>query len=480
MPESTPAPIKLVPSPPGLREVVNEEKALAMIAGWTEQLTAHQEAHPNLEILCNEIELTDKSYTSSAATLIAEFLTSTEIFSPCIAAGIQIANLADIIASRMEEEGLEVLQILSNAFQTSRLIEVDLSDNAMGSKGVTACEMVLGGISVATSLQKLSLCNNGLSESTMEEVAELLTSTSTRGEESQSQSCIATRLSKLHFFNNMSGNNGCTSFQKIMRMCTDQLTDVRFSGTRAGAEGSAHIASTLSELAACGKLNHITRLDLADNSFGACYQDLANALTQCSKLQYLDLHDCCLGDDGIVMVCNALIESKASLTFLSLSGNDIGAENANAEGSKIIAALIQSLHGTLVEFHASENEMKSPGIRRIARALQESDIVTEIILNENECGTIGADALIAMAGRVPNLKKIELNSNYFLEDVVDRLQTAFGDKLVEMEDNIDDEDADDELDADELEEDVEEEVDVEEQADAGVDDLLGVMGNITV
>ena len=133
--------------------------------------------------------MTDKSYTFEAATLIAEFLTSTDIFSPCLSAGIQIANLADIIASRMEEEGLEVLQILSNAFQTSRLIEVDLSDNAMGSKGVTACEMVLGGIPVATSLQKLSLCNNGLSESTMEEVAELLTTTSTRGEESQSQSC---------------------------------------------------------------------------------------------------------------------------------------------------------------------------------------------------------------------------------------------------------------------------------------------------
>jgi hypothetical protein len=51
-----------------------------------------------------------------------------------------------------------------------------------------------------------------------------------------------------------------------------------------------------------------------------------------------------------------------------------------------------------------------------------------------------------------------------------------------MEDNIEDEDADDELrvDADELEEDVEEDVDVEEHADAGVDDLLGAMGNITV
>ena len=65
---------------------------------------------------------------------------------------------------------------------------------------------------------------------------------------------------------------------------------------------------------------------------------------------------------------------------------------------------------------------------------------------------------------------------------IDWLQTAFGEKLVEMEDNIEDEDADDELrvDADELEEDVEEDVDVEEQADAGVDDLLSAMGNITV
>lgn len=495
MTESSTKPITLTAT--GEREVVDEAKAEAMIEGWTAQLLAYQAANPDASVLCDEIVLTNKSYTSPAARLIAAFLTSTETFTPCIAAGIKIANLADIIASRMEEEGLEVLKTLSDAFQTSQLVEVDLSDNAMGSKGVVACEMVLGGKAVAGSLQKLSLCNNGLSEFTMEEVAQMLTDQGSgnndKDKDDGTSTCIASRLTKIHFFNNMSGNQGCESFRKIMQQCTGgELTDVRFSGTRARAEGSAHIAQAFRELSETelSSLANITRLDLADNSFGACYEDVAKALETCSKLDYLDLHDCCLGDDGIVTVCNALLAANPPLAFLSFSGNDIGADNS--EGSKHIAKLIRAVRGTLVTFHASENELKSTGIRRIAKAFQSGKNDTaaaleEILLNQNECGTIGAEAIIALAedgnGNVPNLKKIELDANSFLPAIVDKLESAFGSKLTEMEDNIDDEDGDDELDDEDLaddEEDAQESGGVKEQTDAGVDDLAGALGKITV
>jgi Leucine Rich repeat len=46
------------------------------------------------------------------------------------------------------------------------------------------------------------------------------------------------------------------------------LTDLRFSGTRAGREGSVAVAKALSESPAAAAGN-FTSLDLADNTFGS-------------------------------------------------------------------------------------------------------------------------------------------------------------------------------------------------------------------
>lgn len=459
-----------------IREVIDEHKAEELISKWKEQLLKEKSSSVNDDvILCDKIVLDGKSYTSDAATKISNFLTSTQDFQPSIASGIRFAILSDIIASRMEDEGLKVLATISNAFLESHLEEVDLSDNAMGSKGVKACETVLGGSAVMKSLRSLKLCNNGLSEYTMNEVAELLT----RPSDKDSSSCIANRLEQIHFFNNMSDDAGCSSFKKILKRAIN-LKDIRFSGTRAKAKGSAHITSALNELAREGKLNNVTRLDLADNSFGDCYQNLADALRTCKNLEYLDLHDCCIGDDGIVQVCDALLDSKAPLSFLSISGNDIGAESM--EGIKRITSLITSINGSIVSFCASENEMKSPGIRSIARSFK-SETVEEIFFNQNECGSVGANELIEMAKRVPNLKVIELNSNGFLPSIVAKLNDAYGETLSEMDDNIDDEDYDDELDQEELEDDLSisaEDDEVEEDHDAEVDALADVLNKVGV
>lgn len=441
---------------PKIREVINDAKATELIATWKEQLGNET------SVSCEKIVLDGKSYTPGAAKIIADFLTSTEDYQPSIASGIKVAILSDIIASQMEDQALIVLKTISDAFKESQLVEVDLSDNAMGTKGVVACETVLSGPSVMDTLQRLKLCNNGLSKYTMEEVAVLLT----KGD----ASCIAKNLTQIHFFNNMSDDDGCESFKKIIARA-ENLEDIRFSGTRAKAKGSAFIASGLGDLAKDGNLSDIVRLDLADNSFGDCYEDLAEALRSCTKLEYLDLHDCCLGDDGIVAVCDVLLEAKPPLSFVSLSGNDVGEDSY--EGGKSIAALIKSINKSLVSFNASENELKSPGIRSIARAFT-SDAVKEIFLNQNECGTVGANEIMKMASRVPNLEVIQLDANGFTPDIVEKLEEVFGDKLGEMDDNIDDEDYDDDLDPEDLKDDAgddAEEEDAKESPDADVDAL---------
>lgn len=433
---SSSEPLTLTPG--GARDVVTEEKAKEIVSQWKSQILTHQTNNPTLSPLCTKIDLSNKSYTSDAARVISDFLTSTDQgFSPSIASGIQIADLHDIIASRPEAEGLEVLKVISDMFAESTLIEVDLSDNAMGSKGITACQMVLNGEPVMNSLEQLSLCNMGLSRETMDEIANLLTSPNGNG-----ATCIAQNLTKIHFYNNMSGPDGCKSFQRIMNKCTNKITDIRFSSTRAQSEGSAVIAETLSNLSSGGKLENLTRLDLVDNVFSESYSDLANALSACTKLEYLHLSDCMIAEEmeGLEQVCDALMTAQPPLKGLSLTANDI-----DNDGAKLVAKLVKSLNGTIEVLEIEANELKSSGVKRIVKNI-DSSTLKELNLKETECGDIGAAAIIQAAPKMPNLNKLLLDENYFTDEMVDMLRDNFGETVDEMEDNRgeDDEDEDDE------------------------------------
>lgn len=464
-------PIVLSTLDPEKREAIDAEKASAFVSFWTEQLVAERTSAGDNAVLCNKVVLSGKTYTPEAAKIIADFLTSTEEFNPSVASGVTSAIIPDIIASQKTEDGLSVLQTISDSFRGSQLEELDLSDNAMGTQGLDACKTVLSGPTALKTLKRLKLCNNGLSKDTMNRAAVLLT-------QEEDGVCVANSLTQIHFFNNMSDNEGCVSFRKIIEH-TSNLEDIRFSGTRAKAMGSAHITAGLNDLAKAGKLGNLIRLDLADNSFGDCYQDLADTLRTCTKLEYLDVSECTMGDNGVTAVCEALVQAGAPLKFLSLGGNDLGEDSNGKEGGQSIAKLIKSTKGSLESFNASENELKSPGVRCIARALR-SESVKEIYLNQNEIGSVGAKELVAMASYLPNLEKIELDLNGFLPDVVDSLKEAFGDKLVEMEDNNDEDDYDEELDEGDFKGDVDDEdEDSREKPDAEVDALADALNQMS-
>ena len=421
--------LTLIPS--GDREVVTETRAMEIIAEWDSQLQALQEgqSRPPSSPLVHAIDLSNKSYTAEAALLLADFLTSEETYQPSLASGITVANLNDMIASRMEEEGLQVLTTISNIFSQSKLTNVNLSDNAMGSKGLQACATVLGG--QRGTLQALSMCNCGLSKYTMAEIAEICIELDEEG------NCIAQNLQSIEFYNNMSDDDGCASFARIMAQATDKLTHIRFSSTRAKASGSASITAALVELAERNCLENVVYLDLADNSFGECCEALAQALASCPNLLYLNIKDCMMEDDGTEVVISALINTTCPLVHLDVSGNEL-----TAEGATKVGEIIRSTSASLECFHAADNEMTSAGIRVLAKAIRSGAALKEINLSCNECGTIGGKALIECHKRLPSLEKIELDGNFFLENLVSELENVFGSRLVDMEDNIDDDDID--------------------------------------
>jgi Ran GTPase-activating protein 1 len=254
-----------------------EEKTTFKLSGGREMVdeTRAQELL-NAAITGNEavpfvaINLSNKSFSHPAAEILANYLQQHKD-------QIQILDLSDIIAGRHEDEALKVLETLCNMFTPyeNQLIEVNVSDNALGRKGILALQNVLQG----RNLQKLYFCNNGLSAEASELITDILLQ---KNDYSQTQEANrpCPPLEILHFYNNMSGTAGAQSSAQIILAITNTLRDFRYSATRSGTEGCLPIAQAL-----CQTTN-LTHLDLSDNSFG---EEVLDALASAISRQVLFL-----------------------------------------------------------------------------------------------------------------------------------------------------------------------------------------------
>jgi Ran GTPase-activating protein (RanGAP) involved in mRNA processing and transport len=83
-----------------------------------------------------QLKIGNKSYDNAAAQKIADFLNTLD-------GNIEVADISDIIAGRPEDEALRTLSILSEGLKRFQLKELNVSDNAMGAKGVEACREIL-------------------------------------------------------------------------------------------------------------------------------------------------------------------------------------------------------------------------------------------------------------------------------------------------------------------------------------------------
>jgi len=498
-PSSINFPQPLTLSADGIREVIDKEKAIALVDRWRNRIQTHQtdilkfkrvedDNVPNggstqrcAIPLVHTIRLSNKSYTADAAKILASFLT--EDGESSVASGTVVADLSDIIAGRMEEEGLVVLRTLCDSFKLSSLEEVDLSDNALGCKGISACSSVLDD-QVGT-LRRLKFCNNGLSESSMEEVADILTGGRKPKDVSQlSQSCAAANLTQLHFHSNMSGPGGCSSFARIIDSCTAALTDLRFSSTRALEEGSLIVASALKRMG--DRIFNLRRLDLSDNTFGTTTSVaiLADAIGLAPDLVRLNLSECSLGDEGLKEIVKSLWKTEAPLQYFNVSGNEI-----TAEGAKALAEVLEeSLGATVKELVVEDNdEIGGLGVGRIVRSLAGCDSSIEMLrLGFNCCGSVAVKALIHAYGiegeGMKNLKSLHLDGNAFNESDILKLEEKFGAKLLPMEDNDEDGLSDEEEEDEEVvnEDDGKEDNGEDKEDCLVVDDLATALGKVVI
>ena len=79
-----------------------------------------------------QIKFSTKSFGIEAAEVAARAIEN-------VANSLTHADVSDIIAGRPEKEVLGALQIISQALSKAKLKSLDLSDNALGQKGIIAC-----------------------------------------------------------------------------------------------------------------------------------------------------------------------------------------------------------------------------------------------------------------------------------------------------------------------------------------------------
>ena len=86
---------------------------------------------PSLPTLL-QIKFSTKSFGIEAAAVAAKAIEN-------VAGSLTHADISDIIAGRPEKEVLGALETISKALATAKLQVLDLSDNALGQKGILAC-----------------------------------------------------------------------------------------------------------------------------------------------------------------------------------------------------------------------------------------------------------------------------------------------------------------------------------------------------
>jgi Ran GTPase-activating protein 1 len=368
----------------GAREMLNKERTAEILKDLSEETAKEIRA----------IKLSGKSFGLEAAEVASALLRNLK--------DLVTVDISDIIAGRPEEEALKSLEILTSALKGTSLKVINVSDNALGRKGIHA---IRGLLESQSALEELYITNNGLDTAAAQLVAELLLFRK------------PTSLKVLHCINNLLRDGGGEALATVFAE-SPSLESVILTATRIGSEGGLAIARSLVAT------KSLRVLDLSDNNFDEEGSKLmAKALSEQPHLQSLNLSSTGLGDEGVGRILKALEKTAERLEVLNLAGNEITGEAA----SKIVKALQNKK--LLRQLKLEENELGSEGVREIAEALKGGfEHLEELDFSMNEVDDDAAQELVEVVRGKKNFKVLRLLENEISED----MQSEMRDTLKEL------------------------------------------------
>ena len=396
-------------------------------------------------------------------------LPAAEVFAPVIAAlpSLTDVDLSDILAKRGTEEAIAVLDALCGAVSGLELRALNVSDNAIGARGV---ESVCLALRTQRRLQRVAFNNDGLQGQSVEVLVRALLQPFRRGA-TDDEGHHPTSLRAVEFYRNLLHDDGPHALVPLV-LASPHLSHFVLSSSRVSSAGGLAITRALTSLA------HLQALNLSDSNLGPdaglvlARELLVPAKTQ--QLSVLHLGDIGVNDrketgEAIRAIIAALRSSAPLLRSLDLQSNDLGPREA-----RLLAASLRSKRH-LTHLNVEANRVRSAGAIALAAAFSPAThpFLAHLNLSDNGLHSRAVPALTSLItayGRT--LTALHLNGNAFSDAALQELREAVeeaggqaGEVLTSLSDN--DEDEDDE------EEEGEEEEEGAEGAEA--DEVAGVV-----
>jgi Ran GTPase-activating protein 1 len=235
---------------------------------------------------------------------------------------LESADLHDIFTGRLLSEIPHALSSLLTALlKCPKLTTIDLSDNAFG---LNTKDPLVEFLSKHTPLQHLILNNNGMGPIAGTSIADALTALAARKAEAGADTPL---LESVVCGRNRLENGSMAAWAKAYSAHKDGIKSVKMTQNGIRPEGIFHLLSA--GLSQCKKLEV---LDMQDNTFTMPGSTaLANALPGWSSLLELGVGDSLLGARGAVKVFEALAQgNNKNVEVLRLQYNDITAPGVKA------------------------------------------------------------------------------------------------------------------------------------------------------
>ena len=229
-----------------------------------------------------------------------------------------MADFADIFTGRLITEIPPALSAICDALKDkTSLVEIDLSDNAFGSRSV---EPIVPFLTHNRSFRIFKLNNNGLGPEGGTVIANALAESArlskAEGKASQLRTLICGR--------NRLQDGSSEAWAKAFA-AHGSLVEVRMPQNGIRMDGIANLARGLAQCP------HLEYLDLQDNTFGEIGSAaMAEALSSWTKLTFLNFSDCVLSNEGEGVSAVVKIISDGSnpkLQTLQLQNNNMETES---------------------------------------------------------------------------------------------------------------------------------------------------------
>ncbi|KAH0831977.1 hypothetical protein J3R83DRAFT_12876 [Lanmaoa asiatica] len=286
------------------------------IRGQSLKLNTAVDVAPLLEgfdpTLIEEVHLGGNTIGIEAAQEFGKFLEKTQ--------NLKVADFADIFTGRLISEIPDALKALCDAVEPkSTLVEINLSDNAFGVRSVEPLRNLLEN----NRFEILRLNNNGLGPEAGITIASWLKKSAELSKEKGLTSNLKTVVCGRNRLENGSAPAWADAFAEH-----GTLVEVRLPQNAIWTDGIHALAEGLSK---CPNLRY---LDLQDNTFikdgsKTAVHAWANALPNFSTLETLIFSDCVLseeGDDEVPPLLQKLAEgSNQNLVTLVLQNNNLNA-----------------------------------------------------------------------------------------------------------------------------------------------------------